>query len=331
MKLTGKLLCFVSIIAMTIIYSSCFKKDKPVVLPAPGDAKVYSVGMGSNYATQVYFRLSDGKTTANPFKVWDLAFETSLSGYHIWMNGGNMQWIANSHSTNFSAVTDTIGLNFMYDVSSWSIDSNAVGEYLTAGASSLSKNEVYVIDRGDSVPQNARFKKFIIRTENDASYFLVYANLDGTFADSLTIVKNPSYTYSYFNFENGQLNFEPLKTDWDILFTRYRYVFTNQTPVLPYLVNGVLLNQGTLVALDTTQKFDSIDLAFAQSKSFSSKKDFIGFGWKYYDFPSATYLTKSHFNYIIKDRNGVYFKLHFVDFYNDLGEKGYPKFELKQL
>ena len=36
-------------------------------------------------------------------------------------------------------------------------------------------------------------------------------------------------------------------------------------------------------------------------------------------------------NFIIKNSIGLYFKLHFIDFYNDSGEKGYPKFALQQL
>ena len=30
-------------------------------------------------------------------------------------------------------------------------------------------------------------------------------------------------------------------------------------------------------------------------------------------------------------KNDKYYKLHFIDFYNNLGEKGYPKFEIQEL
>ena len=36
-------------------------------------------------------------------------------------------------------------------------------------------------------------------------------------------------------------------------------------------------------------------------------------------------------NYVIRDRDGFFYKLRFIDFNNDMGEKGYPKFEYVRL
>jgi len=36
-------------------------------------------------------------------------------------------------------------------------------------------------------------------------------------------------------------------------------------------------------------------------------------------------------NYVIRDRDGFFYKLRFIDFSNDMGEKGYPKFEFVRL
>jgi len=35
--------------------------------------------------------------------------------------------------------------------------------------------------------------------------------------------------------------------------------------------------------------------------------------------------------FIIKEISGNYYKLRFVDYYNDAGEKGYAKFEIEGL
>ena len=116
------------------------------------------------------------------------------------------------------------------------------------------------------------------------------------------------------------------------MFTRYRYIFYNTTPYTPYLVSGVLLNpQGIAAGLDSTKAFSEADVAFAQQLPLSTQRDEIGFNWKAYNFTTSTYETKQHFTYIIRDREGYYWKLRFLDFYNDQGEKGSPKFEFQRL
>lgn len=44
------------------------------------------------------------------------------------------------------------------------------------------------------------------------------------------------------------------------------------------------------------------------------------------DFGKGAYIINPNINYVLQTANGIY-KLHFIGFYNDAGEKGYPKFE----
>ena len=60
---------------------------------------------------------------------------------------------------------------------------------------------------------------------------------------------------------------------------------------------------------------------------FNNQQDDIGYNWKYYDFDNEIYNVDLYINYIIKNQEERYFKLHFLDFYNNNGEKGYPLFE----
>jgi hypothetical protein len=57
----------------------------------------------------------------------------------------------------------------------------------------------------------------------------------------------------------------------------------------------------------------------------------VGYNWKEYDLNAGEYTVLSNINYIIQDNNNKYYKLHFIDFYNTQGEKGYPKFEVQEL
>jgi hypothetical protein len=36
-------------------------------------------------------------------------------------------------------------------------------------------------------------------------------------------------------------------------------------------------------------------------------------------------------NYVVLDREGYFYKLRFISFYNNSGEKGYPTFEFQRL
>ena len=129
------------------------------------------------------------------------------------------------------------------------------------------------------------------------------------------------------------MNIEPAKNSWDLVFTQYTHLFTNNTETPAYLVTGILTNylNNVMVAIDSTTLFDEINLDLISSYNFSNDQDGIGYNWKRYDLENQVYTVNSEITYIIKDLSNRYFKMHFIDFYNDLGEKGYPKFEIQEL
>ena len=111
-----------------------------------------------------------------------------------------------------------------------------------------------------------------------------------------------------------------------------RHIFYYTTPPTPYQVNGALLNPNGITALvDSVTSYNQIDLAFAQSLTLSHFRNAIGYDWKYYDFNEQTYKVKPHFSYVIRDREGYFWKMRFLDFFNAQGEKGHPKFEYQRL
>ena len=69
----------------------------------------------------------------------------------------------------------------------------------------------------------------------------------------------------------------------------------------------------------------------ANEYNYSTQRDIIGFNWKTFDFDTQVYTINSSMNYIIQSENGIFYKLRFIDFYNNSGEKGYPKFEIQEL
>lgn len=72
--------------------------------------------------------------------------------------------------------------------------------------------------------------------------------------------------------------------------------------------------------------FDQISYADVSEYMFSTDINAISYDWKVFN--GGTFETDLSKNYIVKSTEGLYFKIHFIDFYDDSGNKGNPKFEV---
>ncbi len=331
-----------------IMLSSCFRKDERIALLPPGEAHVTTVDQGSDYMHQIYFDMNNGVVLRNNFSEWDLSFETSASGFHVWINGGKDMYAAKKNESDFYAVQTATGVKWRWDSPTGNTDSTAIGNWTTFIPSSTqtptSPNKmsemqhedgfIYIIDRGSMYGTALRFWKVKFLWVNSEAYKIKFGLLDNSLVDSMIILKDKQFNFSYFTFNNGgqQITMEPPKQTWDIVFTRYRYVFYNTNPYTPYMVSGVLLNpNGIYAGADSTLTFEEIDYEKALTIPLTTSRDVVGYDWKRYSFASQSYLIAPQHNYIIRDENGYYWKLRFIDFYNADGEKGYPKFEYQRL
>ena len=330
---------------LLIVLSSCFKEDEPMPL---SPLKETTVELNQYYQYQVYFDLGTGETiSSNDRNLWDLGFESMDSAWHITLNTSAFMMAANTWQTDFESVIDTTGLDWKYDKSDGNPDSTAVGEWFSIISNdTVYENNVYVINRGMTHMGNSRgLKKIVFTKVNNEQYTLKYADLNGDNYSEYVIEKVPEVNYTFFSFEGqgSQLVLEPPSDDWDLLFTQYTtLIYTNEGEPYPYLLNGVLVNYGKVeVMLDTITAFEAIDLHYTQTLEYSINKDAIGYEWKYLEgdptIGGAYYYkvnpNEEHPNwtYILKNRNGIYFKLKFTRFYNDNGDKGYPTFTFQVL
>lgn len=314
------------LLAVPLLLTSCFREDSPVQLPPPGDAKVFGIEMGEDYHRQSYFDFTTEDTMGSEFASWDLCFESTDSGWHVWINGGNQALLAATDTQDFESVTSADGLQWKMDDPEWDIDSTAAGDWRM-------EREVYVIDRGPGFSSADRFRKIIFQSADEWKYEIQFAVLDGSGFYIFQVPKKKGNQFVYFTFdgEGNMLDIEPNTFGWDVLFTHYRTLITSVNPPLPYLVTGVLINPVIAVAVDSSLNFEDIDYTTALALTYSTRRDIIGYGWKRFDFPSQAYVVKPYINYIIRDVEGVYWKMHFVDFYNSSGQKGYPQFEFQRL
>lgn len=326
------------LLALVVLLSACLKDDEPVKAHQPGNAITASFNLGTYYRYQGYFDLATNTFVSQNLKTdWDLAFDNRPGNFNIIINGAKFCKIANMGPVDMGSVTDTVGAHWKVDTNTGNLDSTAIGKWYTSFTADtvISANNVYILDRGyDENNNHLGYKKFLISGNNDA-YQLISYNLDNT---GLTFGfmprDNADNFFTYFSFDNVLLPTpEPPQNAYDLIFTQYTFVYhTVDYPDYPYLVTGVVINRNNVkVAADSLRPFESITLADTASMDFDNRIDAIGYDWKDFDLNgSGLYSVKQGKNYVIRSRNGLYYKFHFLDFYKD-GIKGNILFEYQLL
>jgi hypothetical protein len=317
------------LLLLSISLFSCEKEEDLWTLPPRGPEKMESVELGPNYENVIYFKLETGSKVQHDLLKWDLAFASGANEHHIVLNGGKSVQIYNTNDTDFSKSYSTDPVEWAWDNPNGDKDSTAVGDWFDSTSNST-RNMVYVLDLGSGNPQ---FKKIRFLSVSSTAYTIRVANMDNSSGYVMSIPKKSQCNYTYFNIADKTVtDHEPPSKDWDIVFTRYRHVYYDRTPITPYVVNGVLINTKTTLVYETTSlKFEDITASVAAGLGLSKKADEIGFDWKYYDLSAGKYSVNSNMIFILKDQSGYYYKLKFIDFYNDQGAKGYPKFLYQRL
>lgn len=319
---------YLILLSIIVFFVSCEKKELPAPAYDRGDALTVEIEMTSNYKNQVWYSLSENKVvSANLKSAWDLAFESSANGTHVFLNGSKSMRVYKTNFTSLAMVTDTAGLeaNGKADMPSGNTDSTGIGDWQTT-------NTVYIVNRGyNENGQLQGFYKLKINTVSASAFSIEYGDIFGTQTYQQTIVKDPGYNFIYFSFAtNQQVTIEPAQAAYDLCFTQYTHIFTN--PLQYYLVTGVLNNtHNTRITKITDRPFAEITINDTLGRVFGSNRNVIGYEWKSFDLNSNLYTVNPALCYIIQDSKGFYYKLHFIDFYNTSGIKGYPKFEFKKL
>lgn len=325
--------------AWVVLFSSCFKEDRPIVLPEAPGSSVETVFLGSEYQNQLFYNLSRLDYVQRDIRDWDLAFDCRTDSFKVVTNYGRDIFVARTQLHDLTSLTQSFNhrdFDWLYDFPSGVLDSNAFGNWKAEHGSST---PYYLIDMGRRLPQEERYYYVRVVEANPDSYTLHIGLLFENGSSDPTVLtwpRNPSQTYTYVNLRTQQVmtDFEPPKNDWDILFTRYRHIFyiePNPELPFPYLVTGALLNPyNTQVAIDSVTPFHDIDLDFCTRQTYSTSPDAIGYAWKDFDFSvTFTYSINSLKTYIVKNQHGQYYKIRFLDFYNENRLRGYPKFEIK--
>lgn len=309
------------------LFISCEKQEIPVAPLIPGDVIVSQINMGSDYINQLFFNLNDNEIVSHNNKmIWDLSFESSDEGWHVLINSSKSIKVAFYEGATMSDDLNLSEANWVWDASTGNLDSAAIGDW-------RSKQGIYAIDGGYNsvgVPQG-NYKLKVIDV-NNAFFTFQLSEFDGSNEQTIEVIKNKDINFTYFSFETGIAEVAPPKDTWDLEFTQYTYVYYDLEEITPYLVVGVLLNRNNVqAAMEEELAFDKIDLEYASAINFNNSLENIGFNWKYYNFDEGYYTIVEGRSFIIRDVEGIYYKLRFIDFYTETGQKGAPTFEFQKL
>lgn len=326
---------FSLIFLFILLLQSCFQEEEMIPPHEQGDLQEGQAALGSLYENQVYFDLQNNQPVSTAsVNSYDLSFESSTGGWTIRLNSAKFMMAGNSYDTLFSANLHADDLEMNFDKSDGDPDSTAIGTWYMSGDDSIwSKRHVYLLDLGSDAEGNPLGHKKVQFDLKGEDFRVRYANPDNSRDTLVTIIRNPDMDRVYYSFDEGEVDIAPLPDQWSILFSRYTTMLvTDEGEDYPYLVVGVLLNpNGVAATRDTIHDFLDMEADDVAELSFSTQADLIGYDWKYYNFDAGVYTIEPDMNYVIRDRDGYFYKLRFIDFYSDQGVKGYPTFEFVRL
>ncbi|MBO6517538.1 MAG: HmuY family protein [Bacteroidia bacterium] len=305
--------------------TGCFEPDEPVKPFPRGDVEVSSVEMGPKYLNQLFYSLERNEVVKTILRTdWDLSFSSEPGNSSIYLNTGNSMYAAKTNATDLNAVSDTAGLEFVWDWSNGRDDSTALVGWDTT-------NKVYVINIGNDLSgQPIGFVKALFKLVDD-KLEITYARLKETTYKTTTLTKDEVYNRVYFSFANDQqVSVEPPKENYDLIFRQYIFYFEKED--IPYNVVGALINPYKTRVISIQDKdFLDITLSDTVDYSFQWNHDIVGYDWKEFDLNEGFYVVFPEKNFLMQTSKGFFYKFHFVDFYNLQGDRGYPTIESKLL
>lgn len=305
---------------LCLLSSTSCLKELPVPSKEPGAASTIMLELGTTYQNQVFFDLENESIVAIKDKdAWDIALFGSDTLDLLLLNSAKIMGAVHFPDAQLTDQPTVPNSAWKYEPPEGDFTQSPLYGW-------EDQPGIYVINAGmNHLGQSQGI--FRIKPERTETGVRIQWMKNGeNILREILLPKQGAYNHYGFSFSDNQLvETEPQKHLWDLKFTVYTHLFEGHEP---YSVVGVLLNPNRSFARRTTLPFNEVTLEFAQSTPLEFVLNIIGYDWKTYSFEQSLFITHSEMTYLIRTRNNLFFKLRFIDFYNDLGIKGYPTFEL---
>lgn len=290
-----------------------------------------SVFMGSGFANEVYYSFEKGLTKTSTIADWDLS-HTTVSRDNCLRLNHSIGWELRQYPNGGIADWATMDTS---NWSSWPIYFNSPEQHLL-GAFNRTKNSQNVWDFswgvynpnshevvGDSLfllVKNGRpiLKFWPIVQKINGDLIIQTQSFDGGAARKDTLLQSTAGKrhHKYLAFDQGQLNIEPLSTDWDIRFTQYAQPVWNEQSSLwvPNLVVGVQSSPSLRVKPIENHTWQwALDSVWYYNGPTRFDLNSIGTTWKSLDTASNQWLVQPNISYWV-DNDSVQALLHFLAF-----------------
>jgi len=286
---------------------------------------------GVGYANDVYYSLENGTLTTVERANWDIAFIAQQMSVSVLANNGSGVELYTYKGGDMDdwATVDTAGMDWtpMYNsIETWDMgafNANSVpGDDFDYGwgrynmtTHNITGDSIFIIRTlADSIMKVAIVQKSAMAN----TWEFKYSYLDGT-GEQIVPLNAASYADNYFiHYSIDSTKFvdrEPVKDDWDLLFTKY-YDYN-----IPYIVTGVLSNDDHILAQEVRESgMDQSTYSTYVDTAFTDTISIIGSDWKTFDMGSFSYILTDTVVYFLKTDDGdtttnpSYYKIYFTGF-----------------
>jgi hypothetical protein len=301
-----------------VIMNGCTKSTDSTNLVT----KTATVSLGAGYANEVYYRLSDGLTTAVPRNNWDIAFSVdareaailtnSTSGVilKVYPTSSGWNWTDPVDTTGFKSWaplfnSDTTWTEGAFNMNATGHPNYGWGEY-DSNTHNLTGVALYILKT-----RAGAYKKIWIMNKLSAQqkYTFRYSDLDGLNEHTVNLDLAASLkNFMYYSIDtNEEVDREPENDKWDILFTKYNTIIESQN----YTVTGVLQNID-VTAQESTDT-DPMSKVFPTT-GFLTNISTIGSDWKIIDMQTFQYSMDETRVFYVRDLNGEVYRIKFKTF-----------------
>ena len=271
----------------------------------------------ANSTNDVFYNLNNGQQTALDKSSWDIAFTTKGFDVSIVINEhqGVSLYTYSTDTSDWSSV-DTNGFSFESNQLYNSNEDWSVGAFCNFGVSHP--------DYGWGVYTSSNHhvygsKIFLIKTATEMYQIMIkeltvagefkfkIAAIGGGPTLHLDVNKNMYDSKGFFYYDLGTqtvVDAEPAQNQWQLLFTKYHAADQSN-----YLVSGVKINQGLLVAERSGVSVLDND---TNGLNWVSNITEIGYDWKVFNMGTFSYDITDDLSYFIKNDSGDVWKIWFT-------------------
>jgi hypothetical protein len=261
-----------------------------------------TIDMKPGFTDQVFYSMVNGEAGRSSIYNWDIAFTNNLRDNGVRANhmNGVAVYAYTKGDTGSWTSFDTIGWAFKeFHNSTSNLDKGAFNQtpnpsngfdfswgVYNPNTHAVTGDSLFMLVFRDQNQAITGMKKFwlVKQTSANGNLTIRLADIDGSNDTTVELTNTGAdYNFTYYDLRKMKpVLREPVKTTWDITFTRWMQYLGPFSPIPYFPSTGVNSNYNTLVAKNHTLPSNEIN-PWNERPNAVKKHDLIGVDWKYYN------------------------------------------------